>query len=301
MGRGLAIERGYRKGQGMFRRTRTEAAKENAAAAAELAAQLAADRKFRKQLLAAAGHGVSARRRAGRQLGLTAAAMRLATDEELRGELRRMVGDLQAARARLERKRSHKLRNWLLVLAGSGAAAAAAATWPAPRRWMERVLGVASPDGPRAIEATVEVEVPVSTAYNQWTQFEEFPQFMEGVESVTQLDDARLHWVATVAGRRAEWDARILEQHPDRQVSWISEDGRKTRGTVTFESLGENRTLVRLSMSYLAEGVRDAVGATVGVDQRQVQGDLTHFKERIEAQGRESGAWRGEISAAGTP
>ena len=102
---------------------------------------------------------------------------------------------------------------------------------------------------------------------------------------VRQLDDARLHWVANIAGRRAEWDARILEQHPDRQVSWISEDGRKTRGTVTFESLGESRTLVRLSMSYQAEGLRDAVGATAGVDQRRVQGDLDRFKELIEATG----------------
>src|SRR4029078_1537307 len=95
------------------------------------------------------------------------------------------------------------------------------------------------------IKESIEVEQPVSTVYNQWTQFEEFPQFMEGVESVRQLDDARLHWVAKVAGPRAGWDARILEQDPDRQITWISEDGRKTRGTVTFESLGEARTLVR--------------------------------------------------------
>jgi uncharacterized membrane protein len=286
----------------MFGRNRRTAAKENAAAAAELATQLAADRKFRRQLLRALGHGVSARRQAGRQLGLTAAARRLAADEQLRQELRRMVSDLQAVRSRLERKRSHRLRNSLLVVVGSGAAVAVAkAAWPAPRRWIGTMRGVAAPDGPRAIEATVEVEVPVSTAYNQWTQFEEFPQFMEGVESVEQLDDARLHWVANVGGRRAEWDARILEEHPDRQVSWISEDGRKTRGTVTFESLGEGRTLVHLSMSYRAEGVRDALGATVGVDRRRVQGDLERFKELIEARGRESGAWRGEISTAGTP
>ena len=198
----------------MFGRNRSTEAKENAAAAAELATQLAADRKFRKQLLAAVGHGVSARQQAGRQLGLKAAALRLASDEQLRGELRRMISDLQAARARLERKRSHRLRNSLLVVAGSGAAVAAAVTWPAPRRWLDTIFGVAAPDGPRAIEATVEVDVPVTTAYNQWTQFEEFPQFMEGVESVRQLDDARLHWVANIAGRRAEWDARILEQHP---------------------------------------------------------------------------------------
>ena len=285
----------------MFGRNRSTAAKENVVAAAELATQLAADRKFRKRVLGAVGHGVSARRQAGRQLGLTAAAMRLASDERLRQQLRRTISDLQSARARLERKRSHRLRNSLLVVAGSGAAVATAVAWPAPRRWVETMLGVAAPDGQRAIEATVDVEVPVSTAYNQWTQFEEFPQFMEGVESVRQLDDARLHWVANVAGRQAEWDARILEQHPDRQITWISEDGRATRGTVTFEALGEARTLVRLSMSYRTEGLGDALGATIGVDRRRVQGDLARFKELIEERGQESGTWRGEISTAGTP
>jgi uncharacterized membrane protein len=285
----------------MFGRKRGTAAKENAAAAAELAAQLAADRTFRKQLLAAVGHGARARRRAAGQLGFTAAAMRLASDEQLRRELRRMIGDLQAARARLERKRSHRMRNSLLVVGASGAGLAVAAlAWPASRRWVGRTVGVASPDGLRAVEATIEVEVPVSTAYNQWTQFEQFPEFMDGVESVRQLDDARLHWVANVAGRRAEWEARILEQHPDRQISWISEYGRTTRGTVTFEPLGEARTLVRLSMSYRTEGLRDAVGATIGIDRRQVQGDLTRFKELIEQRGHESGAWRGEVSVAGS-
>jgi uncharacterized membrane protein len=280
----------------MFGRSRTTAAKENATAAAELAAQLAGDRKFRKQLLAAAGHGMSARRRADSQLGLRAAAMRLASDEQLRAELRRMLDDLQAARARLERKRSHKLRNSLLVVGGSGAALAVAL--PASRRWVGTKLGGAT-GGPRAIEATVDVEVPVSTAYNQWTQFEEFPRFMSGVESVRQLDDERLHWVASVAGRRAEWDARILEQHPDRQVTWISEDGRATRGTVTFEPLGEGRTLVHLSMSYRTEGLRDALGAAAGLDRRRVRGDLQRFKQLIEERGQESGAWRGEISTTG--
>src|SRR5438132_8155954 len=100
------------------------------------------------------------------------------------------------------------------------------------------------------IRESIIVNAPISTVYNQWTQFEEFPQFMQGVEEVRQLDDTRLHWVASVGGRRAEWDAKILEQHPDRQISWISEDGKKTRGTVIFESLGENRTRVELSLGY---------------------------------------------------
>jgi len=283
----------------MFGRNRSTAVKENAAAVTELAAQLAADTKFPKQLLAAAGYGVRARRRAEGQLGFTPAVKRLASDEPLRRELRRMIGQLQAARGRLERKRSHRLRNSLLVVGGSGVAlGVAAVAWPVSRRQVGSTLGLANLDGPRALEATVEVEVPVSTAYNQWTQFEEFPRFMDGVESVRQLDDARLHWVANVAGRRAEWDARILEQHPDRQVTWISEDGRTTRGTVTFEPLGEARTLVHVSMSYKTEGVRDALGAKAGIDRRRVQGDLGRFKQLIEEHGRESGAWRGEISTA---
>jgi uncharacterized membrane protein len=223
----------------MFGRNRGRTAKENAASAAELAAQLAADRKFRKQLLAAVGRGIRARRRAGRQLGLTAAAMRLASDDQLRRELRRVIGDLRAARTRLERERSHRLRSSFLIAAGSGAAAAV--VWPASRRRLGTTLGLTSPDGRRAIEATADVEVPVSAAYNQWTQFEELPRFMEGVESVRQLDDTRLHWVANVAGRRAEWDARILEQHPDRQITWISENGPVTRGTVMFARQRERR------------------------------------------------------------
>ena len=147
------------------------------------------------------------------------------------------------------------------------------------------------------IEQSIEVDVPVRTAYNQWTQFEEFPTFMEGVEEVRQLDDTRLHWVASVAGRRAEWDAKILEQHPDRQISWISEDGRRTRGTVTFEPLGESRTLVRLAMGYQAEGFVEALGSAAGLDRRRIDGDLARFKELIEARGTESGAWRKDISA----
>src|SRR2546426_482737 len=153
---------------------------------------------------------------------------------------------------------------------------------------------------PRTITESIEVDVPVSTAYNQWTQFEDFPLFMEGVEHVEQKDDTRLHWVAKVGGKTNEWDAKILEQHPDRQVSWISEDGKKTRGTVTFEPVSESRTLIRLSMSYQAEGLTEALGSAVGLDERRVLGDLQRFKELIESRGAESGAWRREVSAGTT-
>jgi uncharacterized membrane protein len=153
---------------------------------------------------------------------------------------------------------------------------------------------------PRVIESTIEVDVPVSTAYNQWTQFEEFPYFMNGVEEVRQLDDTRLHWVASVGGRRAEWDAKILEQQPDRQISWISEDGKKNRGTVTFESLGDRRTLVRLSLGYQVEGFVEAVGAAAGLERRRIKADLSRFKELIESRGAETGAWREEVAAGQT-
>jgi len=285
----------------MWGRGRTVEVKENLVDAGELAVQLAADKKFRERLLAALQHGLVARERARQRLGLIAAVSRLASDEGLRRELGEMTRELRAASRRLEQKRTRRLRNSLLLLAGGGAAAAVAV---APvRRWLgPRLgrLGLPTSVRPRVIQAEVEVEAPVSTAYNQWTQFEQFPQFMEGVEEVKQLDDTRLHWVATVAGRRAEWDAKILEQHPDQQVSWISEDGKKTRGTVSFESRGSERTLVRLSMSYQAEGIREALGSAAGLDSRRVNGDLQRFKELIESRNSETGAWRGDISAGTT-
>jgi len=138
--------------------------------------------------------------------------------------------------------------------------------------------------------------VPVSTAYNQWTQFEDFPLFMEGVDHVQQLDDTLLHWAATVAGKTNQWNAKIIEQHPDRQISWISEDGKKTRGTVSFEPRGEKKTRVSLSMSYQADPF-EAVGSAAGLDAHRVRGDLERFKELIESRGTETGAWRGEVTA----
>jgi uncharacterized membrane protein len=171
---------------------------------------------------------------------------------------------------------------------------------PQVRRFVIDRLSVVPVGGgttPRTIDESIEVGVPVSAAYNQWTQFEDFPLFMEGVDHVQQLDDTRLHWVATIAGKTHEWDAKILEQHPDRQISWISEDGKKTRGTVTFEPRGDNRTLIGLSMSYQAEGPVEALGSAAGVDARRVRGDLERFKELIESRGTESGGWRGEVSA----
>ena len=284
----------------MFGRSKTEAVKENVATGADLATTLAKDKKFRKQLTAAIGHGEVARRRAASRIGLVATGRRLAGDEELRRNVREMAENLRGAWTRVEKKRSHRVRNVLLAVIGGGAAVAAAG----PVVW--RRLRGGTPTGgfaqstPRVIDESIEVNVPVSTVYNQWTQFEDFPLFMEGVDHVQQLDDTRLHWAATVAGRTSEWDAKILEQHPDQQISWISEDGKQTRGTVSFEPVGDSRTLVRLSMSYRAEGVAEQVGSAAGLDARRIRGDLERFKELIESRGTESGAWRGEISAGQT-
>jgi uncharacterized membrane protein len=280
----------------VFGKSRTAAAKEQASAVGDLAAQLARDKRFRRQVVNAARHGSRAKGRAVRDIGVLAVAGRLAGDEELRAEVQQTTRDLQAAWARLQQKRGngHGLRNVLLFLVGIGGAVAVAL-----RQRGTSLPGIGERT-PRTIDSSIEVAVPVTTAYNQWTQFEEFPQFMEGVEEVRQLDDTRLHWVASVAGRRAEWDAKILEQHPDRQISWISEDGKKTRGTVTFESLDAQRTLVRLSIGYQAEGFVEAVGSAAGFDRRRIDGDLKRFKELIEARGNASGAWREDISAGTT-
>jgi uncharacterized membrane protein len=282
----------------MFGRTKTEKLKDQAGSASEFAATLAKDRKFRRELLEAVGHGVTARRRAARRMGYVALAGRLAADERLRREVRQMTKNLEKAWGRVEKKRSHKLRNTLIVVGAAGAAAAVAV--PVRKRLSRSSsnggFGGAATTTPRTVEESIDVGVPVSTAYNQWTQFEDFPLFMEGVDHVEQRDDTRLHWVATIAGKKNEWDAKILEQHPDRQISWISEDGKKTRGTVTFEPRGESATLVRVSMSYQADPL-EAVGSAAGLDQRRVRGDLERFKELIESRGAETGAWRGEISA----
>jgi uncharacterized membrane protein len=275
----------------MLRGSKLASLREHAGAASEFAAQLARDKKFRKHLSSAAEHGSRAKQHVAGQLGSLSLVRRLATDAELHAEVQQMTNDLQAAWVRLQskRNRSHSLRNALLLAGFAGGALAL-------RKRRTSKPSFSGGTTPRVIESSIEVAVPVSAAYNQWTQFEEFPQFMDGVEEVRQLGDTRLHWVASVGGRRAEWDAKILEQHPDRQISWISEDGKKNRGTVTFESLGEKRTLVRLSLGYQAEGFVEAVGSAAGLDRRRIEGDLVRFKELIEGRGTETGAWREDVS-----
>jgi len=146
-----------------------------------------------------------------------------------------------------------------------------------------------------SIEKSVEVDVPLSTAYNQWTQFEEFPSFMNGGEAVKQLDETHLHWVASIGGHREEWDAEITEQIPDERVAWKATSGKGNAGVVTFHKLDDNRTKVMLQLDWESEGMVEALGALLGRDDRAVKGDLERFKELVEKQGSESGAWRGEV------
>ncbi len=141
----------------------------------------------------------------------------------------------------------------------------------------------------------VEVNVPVRTAYNQWTQFEEFPHFMEGVEEVKQLDNKRLHWRASIAGKTQEWDAEIDEQIPDERVAWHSTSGATNAGVVTFHYLDENKTRVTLQLEYDAEGLVQNIGSALNVPERRIKGDLERFKNFIEARGSETGEWRGTI------
>ena len=145
------------------------------------------------------------------------------------------------------------------------------------------------------IEKSVEVDAPVSTVYNQWTQFEEFPRFMEGVKRVQQLDDKRLHWHAEIAGKDKEWDAEIFQQRQDEVIAWRSTTGAQNGGEVRFDKTGDNKTRVTLVMSYEPEGVVENVGDALGLVSTRVEGDLKRFKEFIEDRGRETGAWRGEI------
>ncbi len=146
-----------------------------------------------------------------------------------------------------------------------------------------------------SIEESVEVGVPVSTAYNQWTQFEEFPQFMDGVESVTQLDDTHLRWVAQIAGKREEWEAEVTEQVPDQRIAWRSTTGVQQGGVVTFHRLDDERCRVTVQLDYEPQGMVEQLGSAVGADDRRVRADLERFKELIESRGIESGAWRGEV------
>ena len=145
------------------------------------------------------------------------------------------------------------------------------------------------------IEKSIEVERPVRTVYNQWTQFEEFPRLMKGVKKVSQLDDQRLHWEAEIAGKDKEWYARITDQIPDHLIAWQSEGGEYTSGAVTFTPINSNRTRIKLQFTYDPEGFVEKTGDALGVVSSRVENDLERFKDFIENRGQETGGWRGTI------
>ena len=150
------------------------------------------------------------------------------------------------------------------------------------------------------IEKSIDVNVPVRMAYNQWTQFEEFPRFMEGIEEVQQLDDKHLHWRAEVSGKTKEWDSEIVEQIPDQRIMWRSTSGARNAGTVSFIPVAPHTTRVKVEMVFDPVGLLENVGDMIGIDDRRVEGDLERFKEYIESRGTETGAWRGTINSHST-
>lgn len=150
------------------------------------------------------------------------------------------------------------------------------------------------------VEKSIDVNVPVSTAYNQWTQFEEFPKFMEGVKEVRQLNDTHMHWCANIAGKDEEWDAEITEQIPDQRIAWTSRGGKRNGGVVTFHRLSDTSTRIMLQIEYDPQGFTENVGDALGLVSRRVEGDLERFKDFIESRGHETGAWRGQVQQGQT-
>jgi uncharacterized membrane protein len=145
------------------------------------------------------------------------------------------------------------------------------------------------------VQKSIDVNAPVNSVYNQWTQFEDFPAFMEGVKEVRQLDDSHLHWCAEIAGKDVEWDAEITEQIPDQRIAWRSVDGTPNAGVVSFHRLNDGATRVMLQMDYDPEGVIENAGDMLGMLSHRVEGDLERFKDFLESRGSETGSWRGEI------
>jgi uncharacterized membrane protein len=142
---------------------------------------------------------------------------------------------------------------------------------------------------------TVEIDRPITTVYDQWTQFEGFPQFMEGVEAVRQIDDTHLQWRAKIAGVTRQWDAEIIRQEPHREIAWQATSGTRNRGAVTFREVGVDRTEVALDLDFEPEGAVEQVGDKLGLVKSRASGDLRRFKEFIESRPVPTGAWSGSV------
>jgi uncharacterized membrane protein len=250
---------------------------------AETAREVVADEEARRRGIAALASLLLFRRRLLATTGIAGLAWRVANDPQIRGQLNQLAEDLVELKGRAERAKARRRRRRILVgLLGSGAAVGGSVAYVRSR-------------GPVGVEQSVEVAVPVETAYNQWTQFEEFPRFMEGIEEVRQLDDTHLRWVASAAGRRREWNAEITEQRPDERVAWHATFGKRNAGVVTFHRLRDDRSKVMVQLEFQPEGLRETLGSLLGLDRRRIKGDLERFSELVEERGVESGAWRGTV------
>jgi uncharacterized membrane protein len=169
--------------------------------------------------------------------------------------------------------------------------------------WLKKTMGPSMGRGTGElsfVQDSIEVDVPISTAYNQWTQFEEFPNFMKDVEDVRQIDDTHLHWRATIAGKPVEWDSEITTQIPDRRISWRSTSGPPNSGAVTFDRVTDHRTRITLRMSYRAPGIAEKVGDALGIVRAELSGNLHRFADFIQLRQRETGAWRGTVGGGTT-
>ena len=268
-------------------------------AARPYARRIREDRKLRQHALNAleSGDRAAARLRGG---GAVNAIKRVAADEAARRDLRQTAEELARARARLERSRSHRRRNAVVVVGGLAALLLNPKTGPKARDWIRTAVSTGDGASATTVDESIHVDVPAETAYNQWTQFEQFPQFMRGVEWVEQLDETRLRWVARVAGKRQEWEAKITEQEPDHRISWAALAGKGNSGTVIFRPLGASSTEISVSISYPPAGIVENLGTRLGLDRRRVRGDLKRFKKLIESRGTASGAWRGRIEGGET-
>jgi len=145
------------------------------------------------------------------------------------------------------------------------------------------------------VEKSIDVDAPITSVYNQWTQFESFPQFMGGIDKITQTSDTHTHWEVSIGGVKREFDAEITEQHPDERIAWNSTGGPNHAGVVTFHRLGDAQTRITLQMDWQPEGLVEKAGALLQIDDAQINSDLKKFKELIESNGFESGGWRGDV------
>jgi len=268
---------------GRKRRGRLDEAVETMEPYAEAAREVIADEEARRRGMAALASLLLFRRRLLATTGIAGLAWRVANDPHIRGQLNQLAEDLVELKGRAERAKARRRRRRILVgVVGSGAAVGGTVAYVRSR-------------GPVGVEESVEVDVPVETAYNQWTQFEEFPRFMEGIDEVRQLDDTHLRWVASAAGRRREWNAEISEQRPDERVAWHATSGKRNAGVVTFHRLRDDRSKVMVQLEFEPEGLRETFGSILGLDRRRIKGDLQRFAGLVEERGVESGAWRGTV------